>query len=207
MDDTAIARILKEYGVEVSSGLCEAICAYMDLLLTWNQKVSLTSVTSPEEIVGRHFGESLFALYAVPLRPRRLLDVGSGAGFPGLALKLMLPDTEVTLVEANVKKATFLSEVVRQLRLEHVVVLRARTEQVDLHAPITDCVTARAIGNFAELLEWSGRSIEPGGRLVLWLGSDDAASVAQHTGWSWSRPLPIPKSTRRVLLVGSPVQA
>lgn len=207
MDDAAITRTLKEYGVEVSPELCEAIRGYMDLLLKWNQRVNLTSVTDPKEIVGRHFGESLFALRAVPLHPRRLLDVGSGAGFPGLALKLVLPETEVTLVEANVKKATFLSEVVRQLRLDHVVVLRARTERMELRGPIADCVTARAIGNFAELLEWSGRSLEPGGRLVLWLGSDDAASVAQHTGWSWSQPLAIPKSARRVLLVGSPVQA
>lgn len=207
MNDATIARILKEYGAEVSPGLCEAIRAYIDLLLKWNQKVSLTSVTDPEEILGRHFGESLFALHAVPLRPRGLVDVGSGAGFPGLALKLVLPETEVTLVEANAKKATFLSEVVRQLRLEHVMVLRTRTEQMDLHGPIADCVTARAIGNFVELLEWSARALEPAGKLVLWLGAEDAAGVAQRTGWSWSQSLAIPKSTRRVLLVGSPVQS
>ena len=207
MNETAIARILKEYGVEVSPGLCRSIRTYMDVLLKWNQKVSLTSVTSPEEIVGRHFGESLFALHAVPLRPRRLVDVGSGAGFPGLALKLVLAETEVTLIEANVKKAAFLLEVVRQLGLKQVSVSRIRTEEMELHGPIADCVTVRAIGNFAELLEWSTRALEPNGKLVLWLGAEGAAGVAQHTGWSWSQPLPIPKSARRVLLVGSPMQA
>jgi len=207
MDDAAIARILKEYGVEVSPGLCKAIRAYMDLLLKWNQKVSLTSVTDPEEIVGRHFGESLFALRAVPIQPRRLVDVGSGAGFPGLALKLLLPETDVTLIEANVKKATFLGEVVRQLGLEYVSVLRTRTEEMHLHGPIADCVTARAIGDFAQLLEWSACALEPAGKLVLWLGSEDAAKVVGFTGWSWADQLLIPNSARRVLLAGSPKQA
>ena len=199
-----MVRILKPYGVDASPQLCSAVHAYMDLLIKWNKKVSLTSMTRPEEIVGRHFGESFFALHGMPLRLHRLVDVGSGAGFPGLALKLLLPEVDVTLVESNTKKAAFLAEVILRLRLDRVKVLCTRTEEMELPEPIADCVTARAIGRFAELLKWSARALEPGGKIVLWLGAEDAARVAQSPDWSWSEPIAIPNSTRRVLLAGSP---
>lgn len=206
MDAAAIARILQDYGVEASPALCNSIRLYTELLLKWNQKVSLTSITSPGEIIGRHFGESLFAVHAIPLPPRSfLVDVGSGAGFPGLALKLMLPETYVNLIEANTKKAAFLNEAVRHLRLEDVTVWRMRTAEMDPSTLLARYVTARAVGRFDELLEWARKALAKNGRLVLWLGADDAASLARGTRrWSWSRPAPIPKSQRRVLLVGTP---
>lgn len=203
MNGQTIARILRDYGVAASPALCSSISLYVALLLKWNQKVNLTSITDPKELVGRHFGESLFALDAVPLRPRRLVDVGSGAGFPGLALKLMLPETKIALIESNTKKATFLREVARQLRLEAVTVLRARTDDIDPSPLAADCITARAVGRFKELLEWSRIALLPQGQLVLWLGADDAVQVARARGWSWSLPSTIPKSQRRVLLVGA----
>ena len=154
--------------------------------------------------MGRHFGESFFAVNAVPLRPRKLVDVGSGAGFPGLALRLLLPKAEVTLIESNAKKAAFLGEAVRVLKLDDVKVVRARTEEIELPSPIADSVTARAVGNFAELLEWSARALEPNGKLVLWLGSEDAARLTGLSEWIWSQPIAIPNSARRVLLAGNP---
>lgn len=203
MDGAHIARILKDYGVEASPALCESIRLYTDLLLKWNQKVNLTSITAHEEIIGRHFGESLFAIHAVPLRPRNLVDIGSGAGFPGLALKLMLPEARITLIEANTKKAAFLNEVARQIELEQVTVLRARTEEVDPIILKADCITARAVGRLGDMLEWSRASLVSDGKLVLWLGADGATRAAELPGWSWTPPIPIPHSQRRVLLVGT----
>ena len=98
-----------------ASELCERIRTYISLLLRWNQSISLTTVTNSDEILRFHFGESLFAASAFSLENGRLADVGSGAGFPGLPLAMLLPDLNVTLIESNAKKFTFLSEVVREL--------------------------------------------------------------------------------------------
>ena len=81
----------------------EKVAQYMQLLLEWNQSFSLTSVTNPSEILSRHFGESMFATSIVPIRQGRLADVGSGAGFPGLAIKIMRPELDVVLIEPNKK--------------------------------------------------------------------------------------------------------
>jgi 16S rRNA (guanine527-N7)-methyltransferase len=202
MKQAAVPKILAPYGVPAPPELCALIRSYMDMLLKWNQKVSLTSITDPAEIVARHFGESLFAAQAVPIRARRLVDVGSGAGFPGLALKLVLPETHVTLVEANAKKAAFLNEVVRTLCLERVSVVRGRTEEIDISQPIADYVTARATGHYEDLLDWSLSALGPGGKLVLWIGADEAEHVTTQHTWSWSKPILMPNSARRMLLVG-----
>jgi 16S rRNA (guanine527-N7)-methyltransferase len=200
--DARIADALRPFGIAASADLCQAIREYISSLLLWNQKVNLTSITSPPEILQRHFGESLFAVPAVPIRARRLADVGSGAGFPGLALRLLLPDAEVTLIEPNAKKATFLAEVARKLDLARVCVRRERTEGIELDGPIADVVTARAIGDFDSLLAWSGRALAPAGQLVLWVGSASVPVLQSHASFSWKPPIRIPKSQNRVLLVG-----
>jgi 16S rRNA (guanine527-N7)-methyltransferase len=204
LPDSKIAATLAAFGVAASGELCRAIREYTSLLLLWNQKISLTGITSPAEILERHFAESLFAVSAAPIRARRLADVGSGAGFPGLALGLLLPNCEVTLIEANAKKAAFLAEVARKLKLGRVRVLRERSEEIQLKGPIADCVTARAAGHFASLLKWSKAALEPGGQLVLWIGATDAKSVAHDPSYVWREPIPIPRSRNRVLLVGVP---
>src|SRR5207244_13631657 len=113
-----------------SDAQIEGIRKYMDLLLLWNHKVSLTSIVDPGEILARHFGESMFAAAKFSILKGRLADVGSGAGFPGLALKIIRPELHVTLIEANAKKSAFLAEVVRDLGLIGVDVLRASHDAV-----------------------------------------------------------------------------
>lgn len=202
--DSTIRDTLAAFGVVASGDLCQAIREYISILLLWNQKISLTSITSPSEILERHFAESLFAVSAAPIRARRLADVGSGSGFPGLALGLLLPNTEIMLIEANAKKAAFLAETARKLKLGRVRVLRERSEEIQLIEPIADCVTARATGHFASLLKWSKAALEPGGQLVLWIGATDARNVTQEPSYVWREPIPIPRSRNRVLLVGVP---
>ena len=106
-----IARILKPFYRGLTKEQATAIRRYVDKLLFWNQSVSLTSIEDPAEIVARHFGESLFAASVASFESGRLADVGSGAGFPGLPLKILYPMLEVTLLEPNKKKCAFLSEV------------------------------------------------------------------------------------------------
>src|SRR5258708_17730422 len=136
-----------------------SISTYIDILLRWNARINLTAIRDPEEIVLRHFGESFFAarylvnpqssvssvvdsLYAVA-------DIGSGAGFPGVPLKLWAPQISLTLIESNHKKATFLREVVRTLALKDVNIKNARAESLNA---TFDLVTLRAVENFESIL-------------------------------------------------------
>src|SRR5260370_33845008 len=100
------------------------------MLLAWIDKVNLTAIRDPWELLYRHFCESMYAVTAVPLQAGRLADVGSGGGFPGLALKIARPELQVFLIEWNVKKATFLAEVGRELYLIDTPVLVSEYEEL-----------------------------------------------------------------------------
>ena len=174
---------------------------YLDLLLRWNRKINLTSVTKPEEIVQRHFGESLYISTSLALKGK-LLDIGSGAGFPGLALKILCPDLSVTLLEPVAKKRAFLKEVARACEMADVKVLADRIEAF-AEGPrlgVLDLATARAVGNLEALIPAAAKCLKPGGHLALWLGVDQV-STARQAGASltWSEPIPIPLSNHRVI--------
>jgi 16S rRNA (guanine527-N7)-methyltransferase len=205
LTNSQMEKSLGYYGVEVQDRLLEAIRTYISILLLWSSKISLTTVTDPLEILKFHFGESLFAAKSVPIKNGRLADVGSGAGFPGLPLAMLLPHLDVVLIESNLKKATFLSEIIRTLALSNVKVWRGRMEEMPRDTMSRfDFATARALGRHEDLLAWSKETLTSAGRIVLWLGAEESARVSRADGWEWIRPISIPDSERRVLLVGSP---
>jgi 16S rRNA (guanine527-N7)-methyltransferase len=117
LSESQIANLLTPYLPEVPATLLPQLSTYLDLLLKWNARTNLTAIRDPEEIVRRHFGESLFAARHLDPNTPTLLDFGSGAGFPGLPIALLRPDIQVTLAESQNKKATFLREVIRTLNL------------------------------------------------------------------------------------------
>ena len=203
LSDHQISNALLRYGVAADSLLCDRIRSYVSLLLHWNQRVSLTTVTNIEEILKFHFGESFFASVAVPVKDGRLADVGSGAGFPGIPLAMIATRLEVTLIESNVKKSAFLAEVVRALDLSRVHVLRSRMEECPSELRDLTFVTARAVGNFEDLLDWSAQRLSPEGKVALWLSESEAERRMADTSWSWQAPLHIPGSRTRIILVGS----
>jgi 16S rRNA (guanine527-N7)-methyltransferase len=202
LSNEVIARELRPYGAIASARLCDQIRIYVDLLLRWNQRSSLTTVTDPEGIVRFHFGESLLAVPAVPIRHGRLADVGSGAGFPAVPIRMVSEDLNVILIESNQKKATFLSEIVRELQLSNVDVRRSRMEDIDFARDAVDFVTARALGIDDEFLDWSRRALNPDGSVVLWLGEESAREVSRDASWKWADSIRIPQSERRVVLQG-----
>jgi 16S rRNA (guanine527-N7)-methyltransferase len=202
LTDGVISEELRTYGVSATADICSAIRTYISLLLHWNRTISLTAVTDPLEVLRFHFGESMFAASSIANRNGRLADVGSGAGFPGIPLKLALPALEVILIESNAKKAAFLAEAIRELGLERTEIYRGRFEDFRAEGPEFDFVTARAIGRHEELIKWAFGAIKLGGNLILWLGADDAAQVMLKKPWRWSKPLPIPGSHSRTILVG-----
>lgn len=202
LSPTDIASLLLQYYPIENQQFLDQIPVYIALLLEWNRKISLTTVTDPVEIVKFHFGESLFVASTLEIRNGRLADVGSGAGFPGIPLAMAIPSVQATLIEANAKKAAFLSEVVRRLELSNVSVVRSRMEDATQIGTF-DFVCARAVGKHPSLMRWSLERLTPVGRLVLFLGERDAQQILQTGGWKWGLPIRIPGSSRRCIVSGT----
>src|ERR1700739_1060585 len=108
--DEIVHSLLPYGGKALTNSQLASLAKYLELLKKWNQTIPLTSIEDDREIVARHFGESIFAASSLSLGRGRLADVGSGAGFPGLPLKIVFPELHVTLVEPNIKKCAFLRE-------------------------------------------------------------------------------------------------
>jgi 16S rRNA (guanine527-N7)-methyltransferase len=203
ISNDTIAIALKPFGIAPDDRFCDHVRTYIDLLLRWNQKTSLTAVTDPAEILRLHFGESVLAAATVPIRHGRLADVGSGAGFPAVPIRMVSEDLSLILIESNLKKATFLAELVRELPLKNVDVRRCRMEDLELGKEKVDFVTARALGIDDRFLEWSRNALDADGSVVLWLGEFDSSRVSQKMSWKWANPVRIPLSERRVILRGT----
>jgi 16S rRNA (guanine527-N7)-methyltransferase len=164
----------------------------------------LTAVRDPEQVVTRHFGESLFAARVltaeVSARSANLADVGSGAGFPGIPVKLFAPEIGLTLIESHSKKATFLREVGRALHLEGAQVFGGRAEEWGKTA---DVVTLRAVEKFERALPVAAKLVAPGGRLCLLIGSGQVNAAQDLIGesWTWAKPVTVPKAAGRVVVI------
>jgi 16S rRNA (guanine527-N7)-methyltransferase len=197
-----IRRALGEFQIALDDQQVLQIQQYMGILLTWNDKVNLTAIRDPLEILYRHFCESMFAAVAVPVEKGRLADVGSGGGFPGLPLKIVRREMELILVESNVKKATFLAEVIRDLGLTDARVLVSRYEELGEELTPLDMVCSRAVGEFAPFLKWAGSPRVAARQAILWISGRDLDQVRQILDWEWRDPIAVPQSLRRFLLVG-----
>ena len=194
VDQTRLRQFLKPFDLDLSCSQVDQTLAYLNLLLRWNEKINLTAIRDPEECVTRHFGESLFLARHLELRGN-LLDIGSGAGFPGLALKIVFPEVAVTLLEPVAKKRAFLKEAARACGFAQVEVCGERLEDFASAAPAPafNLATMRAVGNLEVLVPLAARCLTPGGNLLLWLTSDQAPGLANiNSGLIWNAPFPIP---------------
>ena len=205
LSEDVIRRALKEFNVEVNNKQVQLIQQYTGILLHWNDKLNLTAIRSPLEILHRHFGESMFAANAVPLYQCRLADIGTGAGFPGIPLKILRPEIDLFLVESNIKKGTFLAEVVRDLGLKDARVLISRYEELGEELAPLDFVCSRALGEFGTFLNWAGTREVSAKGTILWLGGRDIEEVKRIGGWEWREPIAVPNSLQRYLVVGRKV--
>src|SRR5258706_3246539 len=204
LPDELIASTLSPFQIQLSAGQIAKIQEYIRLLLKWNQSVNLTSVVDPAEILARHFGESMFICSLMPVEKCRLADIGSGAGFPGLALKIACPGLRLTLIESNKEKCAFLSEVVRALDLGNLVVMPIQFEDSRVAPDFAEVVTVRAVGGFPDILRWAKTALARRGHIILWLGGEDSTRVSSMPGWIWKPAVKIPESQRRVILIGRP---
>lgn len=206
MTEQQITQLLSAFlgTYSLSTDQMKRVTSYLDLLTQWNSKINLTAIRDREGILTRHFGESLFAarqLLPNPSQSLSVADIGSGSGFPGMPLKIWAPNTRLTLVESNHKKAVFLNEAVRKLMLSDVTVLPMRVEEVSTQA---DLVTLRAVERFEKVLRHLPKLLKPSGRIGLLIGEsqvDSAKRALQEI--LWSPTLPIPLSRSRTLLIGT----
>jgi len=202
VDRARIASLLAPFAAP-SERQFEQISIYIDILLRWNARTNLTAVRRPDEIVTRHFGESLFAArhLLAPDAQLRIADVGSGAGFPGLPLKIWAPAIQLTLIDSHKKKATFLREVIRALSLSNAEVFSGRAEDFPAQAEL---VTLRAVERFDHIAAMAARLVSPGGRLALLIGSAQVQRALELLPQlTWSQAIPVPGSQQRVLFTGT----
>jgi 16S rRNA (guanine527-N7)-methyltransferase len=205
MNESQMTALLAPYlaGESLSERQFGQLLAYLELLVKWNTHMNLTSVRNPEQIVPRHFGESLFAavtLFQEPSASGTVVDVGSGAGFPGLPIAIARPGVEVTLIEAHGKKATFLKEAIRATGCRNVTVFTGRAEAYPENA---DVVTFRAVERFGAILPVSAAIVGATGRLAGLLGSSQVEEAKRLIGPAWHIQAPVyfPGSAGRVLWI------
>jgi len=237
METSCIAALLDPFlDTPLTALQLEQISTYIDLLLRWNSRVNLTSIRAPDEIVTRHFGESLFAArhlfprgadtpvrLAAPQPPHplaspnplstpppgseiypRLLDLGSGAGFPGLPIKIWAPEISVALIESNNKKVAFLREAIRALTLTMIDVSAARAE--DFPAGQAQVVTLRAVERFTQILPTATKLLSPGASMALLISEPQLREATRLTPTlHWSPSTPIPNTKARILAIGTKI--
>jgi 16S rRNA (guanine527-N7)-methyltransferase len=198
-----IRRGLSAFQVQVNDEQVIKIQEYMRILRYWNEKLNLTAIRDPLEILHRHFCESMLAGVAVPVMFGRLADIGAGPGFPGLPLKILRPELGLFLVESNIKKGTFLAEVVRDLGLANTRVLISRYEELSEELAPLDYVCARAVGEHVAFLDWAATERLAASQVVLWAGGRDLEEIRKSPYWEWREPIAVPQSLQRFLLVGA----
>ena len=188
-----LGPVISGLAINLNTEQVNQLSFHYRVLMQWNRKMNLSAIREPEEVVRRHYGESLFLAKSLPDAVGTLVDVGSGAGFPGVPVAVYHPNLHVTLVESIAKKATFLREATRELR--NVRVLNARAETLEKHF---DWVAMRAVAPapLVPLLT----ELAPNLALLV---THQAVSELQHnTEISWESPQPLPWSQGRALLIG-----
>lgn len=171
------------FGLALDAAQLAQFRRYAELLREWNQRINLTAIDAPDEIEIRHFLDSLtVATVTGDLSGKRLVDVGTGAGFPGLALKLLYPELRLTLVESVAKKTRFLEAVVADLALQGVMVLAERAEtlgQEPAHREQYDWAVARAVAALPVLVEYLLPLCRVGGNALAQKGESAPREVAE----------------------------
>ena len=171
-------RLMIEYGQKINIKFTEEqlnkFYEYMNLLLEWNEKINLTAITEPKDVILKHFIDSL-TINKYLKENRILADVGTGAGFPGIPLKILRPDLKITLVDSLNKRINFLNEVILKLNLKDIDTVHSRIEDFGKDKKYRekfDYVTARAVANLSVLSEYLLPISKVGGKCICMKGSN-----------------------------------
>lgn len=172
MNIETFIKEVEKLNITVTKENLASLAKYKDLLIEYNKKFNLTAIKSDEEIYLKHFYDSLTLIKAYSLKGNiKLLDIGTGAGFPGLVLKIFYPDLELTLLDSNHKKIEFLEVVIKELNLKNVTCINSRAENLpETYREYFDIITSRAVAHLRILLELSIPYLKVGGHLIAMKG-------------------------------------
>lgn len=172
MNIETFIKEVEKLNITVTKENLASLAKYKDLLIEYNKKFNLTAIKSDEEIYLKHFYDSLTLIKAYSLNGNlKLLDIGTGAGFPGIVLKIFYPDLELTLLDSNHKKIAFLEVVIKELNLKNVTCINSRAENLPkTYREYFDIVTSRAVAHLRILLELSIPYLKIGGKLIAMKG-------------------------------------
>ena len=193
--------LLAEAGLApVDSAVAGRFEDYLSLILRWNARVNLTAIRDEGGILSRHFVESIACARALPAGIATLLDVGSGAGFPGIPIALYRPEISVTLAESQGKRAAFLHEVVRVLGIS----AKVHSGRAETLTARFDCVTLRAVDRMKVAVQAATQLVSPGGWLALMTtrGELEGLKAAAGAEFSWPGTIQLPGGAERLLALG-----
>ena len=166
---------LSKIGIELDELKLANLERYFELLVEWNEKMNLTGITKKEDVYLKHFYDSLTLFKAIDLnKVETLCDIGTGAGFPGLVIKIVFPNIKVTLVDSLNKRINFLNEVIKELNLENIETISTRVEEYGVkNREIYDVVVARAVASLPVLLEYATPLVKVNGNFIAMKSSKD----------------------------------
>ena len=166
--ETLLKELAKKINIDLTDEVTDKFFLYKKLLLEWNEKINLTAITDEKEILIKHFIDSLTIEKYIP-RNAKIIDVGTGAGFPGIPLKIVRPDIEVVLLDSLNKRINFLNEIIRECQLDKITTIHGRAEEIANKSEYRekfDISTARAVANISTLSELCTPFLKVGGSFV-----------------------------------------
>lgn len=198
---------LAELGLPPSDDLLNAFMTFLAELRKWNRAYNLTGLKKDEDIVIKHFLDSLLYLNAMPDGELKVADIGSGAGFPGIPIKIIRPEIEMYLIEPSKKKSAFLRHIIRQLRMERIEVLEKSIEEIrvnqDLPSPV-DIAISRALFDIKEFIKKASHILKPDGTLILNKGpkvKEELKTLGNMRYEQLDVSLPLARITRHIIVV------
>ena len=165
---------LNEFDIKINDEQIKSFEKYMNLLLEWNEKINLTAITQPEEIKLKHFVDSLTVLKYIN-DDDKVIDIGTGAGFPGIPLKIMNKNTKITLLDSLNKRINFLNIVIEKLDLSNIQAIHGRAEEIarnKLYREKYDVAVSRAVANLSTLTEYMLPFVKIGGKCICMKGAN-----------------------------------
>lgn len=169
MTEQVFIEQIKRLGITPTEEQLQKLEKFYQLLIEWNQKINLTRITEKEDVYLKHFYDSLTIVKGVDLsKVNTLCDVGTGAGFPGIVLKIFYPNLKITLIDSLLKRVNYLNEIIKELELKDIEAIHTRAE--DYHETF-DVVTARAVANIEKLLKYTMHLVNKNGKLIAMKGN------------------------------------